>query len=685
MSEIAISDGSNGSRMASDSVSDYPEKPREPAICGGLFRFSETREPQAALQWIARAVEHRLTGRWRPWLIGVLLLIHSTLVFHCAVEDFVTFDEIGNLTAGLSYWDTACYRLYNVNPPLPKLLATLPVFLANPDMSAVCLPQYPGQRPEWAVGERFARDNASRYQHFVVLARSVGLLWSLLGALGVYCWAKALWGHCGGLFALAVWCFEPNIIAHAHLLNVDVPAAVAALWGAYFFRDYLVSPCWSTALLAGLVLGLAELCKFTLLLLYPVYCVLWLLFIVRGQYATEKLPSLSERLGQLLLIFALSLLVINTGYEFSGTGKQLKEIPFVSESLSGVADDEDFGDSTADNRFKGTWRGEIILPLPEDMVRGMDVQRRGFERNRHKYSKYLRGEWSQTGWWYYYLYAAAVKVPLGLWGLLLFALAGRFWNRASGTVSWSELLALWLFPLVLFVFVSAHPRMQTHLRYVLPVFPFVIVYLGRAGLALAGGRLGRGLVAGGLLLWTIGSYLSVHPHSLAYFNELAGGPEEGHYHLSGSNIDWGQDLLRLKRWLDAHPEAKPLGLAYFNYMDPRIIGIEFRLPPMGFTGTASIDRQSELFGPVPGYFAVSRRFSDGGSVLAPDGAGGYVSAPLRSLQYFQHFQPIAKAGYSILIYHITLEEANRVRRQYGLPLLPPNWGRSSSIEGKGPA
>src|SRR6187401_2420887 len=50
---------------------------------------------------------------------------------------------------------------------------------------------------------------------------------------------------------------------------------------------------------------------------------------------------------------------------------------------------------------------------------------------------------------------------------------------------------------------------------------------------------------------TIVSSLRVYPHELAYFNAFAGGPESGHLHLLHSNLDWGQDLLYLDRWLKA--------------------------------------------------------------------------------------------------------------------------------------
>src|SRR6266446_178506 len=80
------------------------------------------------------------------------------------------------------------------------------------------------------------------------------------------------------------------------------------------------------------------------------------------------------------------------------------------------------------------------------------------------------------------------------------------------------------------------------------------------------------------LCWTTMSSLYYIPHSLSYFNEIAGGPENGAEHLVDSNLDWGQDLFFLKTWYDAHPEARPFYLVYFGAMDPRCVGIHFVLP-----------------------------------------------------------------------------------------------------------
>ena len=77
----------------------------------------------------------------------------------------------------------------------------------------------------------------------------------------------------------------------------------------------------------------------------------------------------------------------------------------------------------------------------------------------------------------------------------------------------------------------------------------------------------------------------------------------------------------------------------------------------------------EKEGPQPGYFAVSVNLVRGLNWSVPDGKGGSRVAPIRAYEYFRHFQPVAKAGYSIFIYHITPEQANKVRAELGLPPL----------------
>ena len=119
---------------------------------------------------------------------------------------------------------------------------------------------------------------------------------------------------------------------------------------------------------------------------------------------------------------------------------------------------------------------------------------------------------------------------------------------------------------MILTFVSSQTGINEHMRYVLPIFPFFFIWIGRVRPCLLAFnqsfRKNRRMIAGLLslasLLWIVSSSLYYYPHSLSYFNELIGGPRNGWKHLANSNIDWGQDLLFLRKWVESHPEAKPL-------------------------------------------------------------------------------------------------------------------------------
>lgn len=179
----------------------------------------------------------------------------------------------------------------------------------------------------------------------------------------------------------------------------------------------------------------------------------------------------------------------------------------------------------------------------------------------------------------------------------------------------------------------------------------------------------------GASLWFVISSLWYYPHHLSYFNELTGGPENGHAVLVDSNIDWGQDLLYLKWWLDDHPTARPLKLAYFGQVDPQILGIEYSLPPEGPGDHLYVDDVAT--GLVPGWYAVSVSTLRGLDFRLPSGDGQRRHVGEDAMTYFQQFAPVARAGYSIYIYHLTLSDVNRVREQMGLLRLPATSDRNA--------
>src|SRR5205085_834649 len=72
-----------------------------------------------------------------------------------------------------------------------------------------------------------------------------------------------------------------------------------------------------------------------------------------------------------------------------------------------------------------------------------------------------------------------------------------------------------------------------------------------------------------LLAWLFIETAASAPHFLSYFNELGGGAAHGYRHVTDSNYDWGQDLLRLKEWADKNPQADKIAVDYFGGANPQ--------------------------------------------------------------------------------------------------------------------
>ncbi len=604
-------------------------------------------------------------GRWAILAVASLLAVHAGLVLHDAIGDFPVVDEVGHVASGVVHWKTGTYDAYRVNPPLGRMIAALPVLAARAEIECGRDDPSPGLRVEWDLSQDFLAANSDRFLLLFRLARLPGPVWSLLGGLVVYAWGRDLYGRLGGLIGLVVWCFQPVILTFAHVVTPDIPSASAGVAASYAFRRYLRLGGRPRAAMAGLLLGMAELTKFTMVVLFVVWPLLWWLHEVHRGRAGRI-----GRAGLMTAILVIGLVVINAGYAFQGTGRRLGDYAFLSRTFAGERSES--GAGKPGNRFRGSWLGALPVPLPDNYLRGVDAQRLDFES---LLPSYLAGTWKDGGWWYYYLYAWAVKTPIGF--LILFA-----WSVARPRPGPSQAAEggpaeewhLWL-PMMAFLgLVSSQTGFSHHLRYVLPALPFAAILSGRVATRIAPGLRGGGLPLAALLTWGTASALSVHPHEFSYFNELAGGPELGHEHLVDSNIDWGQDLLYLKRWLDEHPEAKPLHLAYFNIVDPNVIGIDYLLPA---PDPGRLDRElrahAAAFGPHPGYHAVSVHLLRGATFGIPDGRGGrYGINRHGEFDYLRRFRPIARAGYSIYIYKIGADEADSVRSKLGLPPIGPS-------------
>ncbi len=563
-------------------------------------------------------------SRRRVTLAAIALLaVHGALAVASLLRENPTVDEVVHLPAGVSYWQKGTFKLYRHNPPLIKLIAALPVVLSGLETGPIYASEkgwqieYPSQA---LFAQYFLIANVGRYLELFALARLVMPLFSLLGGLVVFAWSRRLYGSAGGLLSLALWCFCPNVLAHARLVTTDVGATALGCGATYLFWRYLHEPSWRRASFAGIVLGLVQLAKFSLLLLYFLWPLIWLAHEIGPERPQARWRRIGRAFVQGTVIVVWSVLVIDAGYLFEGVGTPLGQFDFASrspltrpttsldENHRAVVPSLRSGNPLIDvswrhriNRFRGTGLGSLPSPLPRHYLLGFDEQKieadalpaGWIDPNAPPdavsgYPVYLDGVLRRHGWWYYYLMTLFYKVPEGTWLLVGLGVVVTLFSRRA-RASWADEFAVWLVPVVVLAAMSFLTDINLGLRYILPMFPYVFIATGKLAPWAAGlsGRLRNVAVdvIGAALLAPALATALVYPSFLAYFNWVSGGPRHGHEHLIDSNLDWGQDLVTLRDWLREHPQDRPIGLAYFGQLSPNIFkargdGFDWSLPPV---------------------------------------------------------------------------------------------------------
>jgi len=524
------------------------------------------------------------------------------------------------------------------------MVAALPVLpLCQTDWSS--FHDSPGARTEIGLGRDFIAANGERVRRLFSLARWACIPFSLIGACAVYLWGTTLYGGRAGLFGAALWCCDPNILGHGQLLTNDVAATATGLFAAFTYLNWLRRPSRLSALLAGVCLATCLLVKFTWIVLLPLWPLIWLAWPRLENQGIERrgpageMPSGRPPLIQLCGVLLVATIGVNLLYLFDGTGTRLGDYRFVSSLLRGSS-----SSGTVGNRFDGTLIGHIPVPLPAEYVRGFDAQTADCED--FPYDSYLYGRWREKGWWYYYLVASLVKVPLETWCLIGAAavMHGCPWSRPALRTPWDGGICLFLPPACILIVASAATGFNHHWRYVLPCLGAAFVLAGAA--CQSAGRLAR-LLAVGAVVWSVWESACVYPHGLSYFNSLAGGPAGGHRVLLHSNIDWGQDLFELREWASLNSHARPLHLAYYGEVDPAACGL--RSPDVLVVDGRYARPSPPRF--KPGWYAVSVNFLHGDATSR---------MPRGTYSHLLTRAPDAMCGYSIYIYHLSQRDADEL-------------------------
>jgi hypothetical protein len=559
------------------------------------------------------------------WIaVAVLLAAMAVVEFTAARGDSTIFDEMFHISAGYVHLALGDLRLNQEHPPLIKLLAALPLIHLNPRIPLE-LPSWRSLN-QWSFSTDFLYRNRVPADTMLLASRSVIICLTLLCGLALALWTREQFGVPAGLFALFLFVTDPNITAHGRYVTLDlglsffVFLAVTA-WARYLVRKRVIDLVWS-----GVTLGLALLTKYPALILLPL---LVLLYVVRAWQEAGPAPARTARvtLDSALVLVVICAVPIAAVYGFHLHNSEPVPPPaFPPYSLAGAVNP-----ATPAGHFLQLATRALHLPDNPYLA--------GLFRLSNKASTghpaYLLGQRSEHGWWYYFPVAMAVKTPSAVLLLTLAAL-GTAILRLRGI----SLAALRALPLcwiaggaVIAAFLGAGmvSSVQIGLRYILPVYPFLFALLAGVVFRIWAPRARRALpyLIGAVLLIQAGEAAAIYPHHLAFFNTLSGGPANGPRYLLDSNLDWGQDMKRLKAYTDRH-RIDSLCLSYFGTAE----GWYYKLP--------GYPLQAGSYGPgLPcRYAAIS--LTQLYEVYLPPGSFAWLRAK----------KPVDRIGYSIYLYDL---------------------------------
>jgi len=578
-------------------------------------------------------ISNRLT-----YIIAGLLLIFVFIIAVFSVQgDSLTMDELAHLPAGYSYLTQKDMRLNPEHPPLLKDLSALPLlFIKNIKFPSEIKAWKEKVNGQWDFGHYFLYQTGNPVEKMIFWARIPMILLLILLGFYIFKWTRELFGNCAALLALFFFSFSPTFLAHGRLVTTDVGAATACFVATYYFIKSLQSPTKKNIIIAGVVFGVAQLLKFSVILLVPFFGFLGLLWWL------TKSGTFWQTIKIGFLVFLIGFLLIWPIYQYHVWNyppeKQLSDTKiYLRDTVKPI-------------------KNAILWMVDKPILRAYAHYFTGISMVFHRVvggnTTYFLGEVSNLGWRNYFPIVYAIKLPLAFHILTLIALFYAVWFiKKPFWQNFGQRLKNWVkshFPefsiltfIIIYWAVSIKGNLNIGVRHLLPVFPPTFT--------LVAGMIAKGLkepylklkysLLMILILWQAFSVISIYPHFLAYFNEIVGGPNQGYIYVVDSNLDWGQDLKRLKIWTEKNGVNK-IYVDYFGGSDVKYYLGEKFAPWWGQRNPQELPKGS--------YLAVSATLLQGGRGQAAPG----FNQPTDYYRWLDRYEPIAKIGYSIFVYYL---------------------------------
>ncbi len=467
-----------------------------------------------------------------------------------ALRESVTYDEVLNIGAGVSYWQKLDLRLSEEHPPLARVIAAFPLILrgVRADYSNIAwtisdrlFPAYAGQLYFGELVLKHWNDPRTT----LALGRLPMLALTLLLGCMVYFYARTLGGPWGGVLCTAVYATTPLFLAHGPFVLTDASVAAFTVLAMFTAASLWRSPNRARAVIFGLSLAGAFLAKFSALVLLPALAVFVLSLWIR--------PLGSDAPNLQLRRFRAALLAI---------GCMLATVYVFYLVFSWNQPTSALSDLSANPILR-----RLLMP-PWLYVRGLFLVSLSSSR-----PTYLLGRSYPQGVWFYFPVLLWLKSPLGFLGLLLVCVAAAITRkaRAVSDAAAAHWRILWI-ALIAFTAVCLASNLDIGVRHFSVPLVLLILTLAPLPRMIANLRLSAPKVARALTVLIVAcaaqclvTAVAAYPFYLTYANAF--GSLRPHFELfNDSNLDRDQSLPEVERFVTQHG-IQSIPLDHYGYTD----------------------------------------------------------------------------------------------------------------------
>jgi len=618
----------------------------------------------------------------RQKLPSILAIILVGLMLVLAIislrQESAIMDEVAHIPAGYSYLTQRDMRLNPEHPPLLKDLSAIPLLFIKDIKFPSTLSSWKDEiNSQWDFGFNFLYNSGNDADKIIFWARIPMLLLLIFTAFILFKWTEELYGKWAALMAVFLFSFSPTFIAHGRYVTTDVGAAFGFFVSIYFFVRYIQRQDRKSLILAGIFFGIAQLIKFSLFLLVPYFCLMVFIWV----FAKAKEQGggfwklLIKYAIKLLIIFAIGYLIVYPVYLF-----HVSNYPYQKQLADTEYTAAHFRSRVVYKPLVWMAKQPVLRPYAQYLMGLFMV----FQRATGGNTTFFLGEVTNKGWKTYFPVVYAIKPPLALHILTIIALLFVAWQCKkplfrglyTRTVSsFKNRFPEWAMLIFLAVYwaSSLTSNLNIGVRHILPTFPFVYILISGQFKKIFDYVKDKRVLAtftylilGMLLAWYAFSSLSIFPYYLTHFNELVGGAKNGHLYVTDSNLDWGQDLKRLKAWIDKY-NVCIVRDAPQNCMGRKTnlenVPLEARKPidkiKVDYFGGATVEyylgkmrqeyhAQEGYAGAKGSWLAVSATFKQQGQAVAVKG----WDKPTDEYMWLMGFEPVTVVGNSIFVYYI---------------------------------